>query len=122
MQLFVDWLPHGLAAASLVSLALALRLLRRGGTARLLTAACAGAGLATAGVLIGLDRIDADRRDQPSAAGGTFDLAAAYGNSGPGVGTPAPNFTLPRVDTGELVRLSDMIHRRPVVLVFGEFG
>jgi len=122
MQLTVDWLPYGLAVTSLIFLALALWSLRRGGTARLLAATCAGTGLATAVILIGLDRVDADRRDEPASAGRTFDVAAAYGMAGPGVGARAPDFTLPRVDNGQLVRLSDLNCRRPVVLVFGEFG
>lgn len=122
MQRTLDWLPYGLAVTSVILLALALWFLRRGGTARLLTAICAGTGLATAVILIGLDRVDPDRRDQPASAGPTFDVAAAYGMPGPSVGARAPEFTLSRVDNGQLVRLSDLNRRRPVVLVFGEFG
>jgi hypothetical protein len=122
MQRIVDWLPYGLAVIGLAFLALALWRRRRGG-ARLLTAACAGVSLTTAVVLIGLDRADADRRDRAAAAGPAFDWATAYGGpAGPAVGTPAPDFTLPRVDTGEPVHLSELAHHGPVVLVFGEFG
>ena len=123
MQLIVEWLPHGLAVAGLVAFALARWPRRRGGTARLLTAVGAGASLATAVVLIGLDRAAADRRDWAVPAGRAFDPATAYASPADlAVGTPAPDFILPRVDTGRPVHLSDLAPHRPIVLVFGEFG
>jgi hypothetical protein len=38
------------------------------------------------------------------------------------IGTPAPDFTLPRLDKGPPVCLADLLRERPVVLIFGSFG
>jgi thiol-disulfide isomerase/thioredoxin len=42
-------------------------------------------------------------------------------NEGPKLNQPAPNFTLKTVDGKESVQLSNLIGRKPVVLVFGNF-
>jgi hypothetical protein len=39
----------------------------------------------------------------------------------PAVGTEAPDFELPRLGSGERVRLSSFRHLQPVVLIFGSF-
>jgi len=39
----------------------------------------------------------------------------------PAVGTEAPDFELPRLDSGERVRLSAFRHHKPVALIFGSF-
>lgn len=38
------------------------------------------------------------------------------------LGSAAPDFTLPSLDTGHLVHLADLLQHKPVVLVFGSFG
>jgi hypothetical protein len=42
-------------------------------------------------------------------------------NEGPRVGQPAPNFTLRTVDGKETVQLANVLGRKPVVLVFGNY-
>jgi len=39
----------------------------------------------------------------------------------PAVGEEAPDFTLPRIDSGEAVRLSSFRGRKPVALIFGSY-
>jgi len=39
----------------------------------------------------------------------------------PAVGTEAPDFELPRLGSGEHVRLSSFRHLQPVALIFGSF-
>ena len=39
----------------------------------------------------------------------------------PAVGSTAPDFTLPRLDSGDQVRLSSFRGRKPVALIFGNY-
>lgn len=50
-----------------------------------------------------------------------FLLPARYRQEIP-LGSPAPDFTLARIENGQPVHLADMIGKRPLVLVFGNFG
>jgi hypothetical protein len=68
--------------------------------------------LATAGA--GTWWLDARIRAQ-ALPSGPVPLASFVGHS-------APDFVLPDVQTGQLVRLSDSLGRRPVVLLFGSFS
>jgi hypothetical protein len=42
-------------------------------------------------------------------------------NEGPKVGQPAPNFTLRTIDGKETVQLANVVGKKPVVLVFGNY-
>lgn len=42
-------------------------------------------------------------------------------NEGPKVGQPAPNFTLKTVDGKETIQLANVVGKKPVVLVFGNY-
>lgn len=68
--------------------------------------------------------------DDPASAGPNTPAAAfrmflrgdmGWLTSGPQLGDPAPDFTLPKHDGTADVKLSDSFGKRPVVLVFGSF-
>ena len=73
---------------------------------------------------------EAEADDDPASAGPSTPAAAlrmflkgelGWLSSGPQLGDPAPDFTLPTHDGTANVKLADSFGKRPVVLVFGSF-
>jgi cytochrome oxidase Cu insertion factor (SCO1/SenC/PrrC family) len=125
-----QWILCGIALPGALGLALwFFRRLRRrragpetimGVLSLCLVVACLVASAATAI----LDRLDEANKE--SLVNSPGPLTAADYNPRPAptmpVNTPAPDFTLPRLDNGVPVHLADLLHQRPVVLIFGSFG
>jgi hypothetical protein len=79
----------------------------------------AGGGPKRGGRPAGLPKKDAAMRSL--LVRGLFAGEIGSMNEGPRVGQPAPNFTLRTVDGKETVQLANVLGRKPVVLVFGNY-
>ena len=58
---------------------------------------------------------------EPERRSAMMQFLAERETHAPAVGTMAPDFTLPRLDSGEPVQLSSFRGRKPVALIFGSY-
>ncbi len=77
-----------------------------------------------------LSRPDAAKGNSAKRASANFRATLVRGlfageigsmNEGPSIGQPAPNFSLKTIDGKQTIQLSNVIGKRPVVLVFGNY-
>jgi hypothetical protein len=125
--MLVPWLLCAIALTGAVGLT--MRFLRRRRHRRAGRESLAGvlslclvvACLVASAAVVVLDLLDDASKDLPVTAQGPSAPADYHAATAP-LDTPAPDFTLPRLDTGKPLHLADLFHRRPVVLIFGSFG
>jgi hypothetical protein len=122
-----NWIPYELALVGALRLGCWFLGWRRrrlfgfrsiGGTLLLCLAV---ASLIAAGAIAAFDQLERRWREGLVSAPHPIIAAASGADTFP-AGTPAPDFTLPRLDNGAPVHLAELTRRRPVVLVFGGFG
>lgn len=58
---------------------------------------------------------------EPEQRAGLMQFIAQRETQAPAVGTEAPDFELPRLESDERVRLSSFRDQKPVALIFGSF-
>jgi AhpC/TSA family len=58
---------------------------------------------------------------EPERRSAMMQFLAERETHAPAVGAEAPDFTLPRLDSGKEVRLSSFRGRKPVALIFGSY-
>ena len=58
---------------------------------------------------------------EPEQRAGLMQFIAQRETQAPAVGTEAPDFELPRLESAERVRLSSFRAQKPVALIFGSF-